>query len=280
MRKTCQIESQIESQMESHMDSQGVILQGRRYPIYIIVKDGQAPSGYKKVTANTAGSAKNQIAEFGPALTSDIAKRLELINLLQRVGLACPRHASARETARLLIKGLMAGSLLCYHQQPKTVLQVSDNTASGSSKKGAGASKKSKGSPTSASGKKASEAKANNGGSAVNSSASETPITEQEYRSDPVSMLTGEEMLPLIDFTLAGNKNLIWRRLYRSSHCQHKSLLGNGWRHDFMANLTEHFQPAPRVGPKRKGTYWLEYQDEHGASHRFEKVKQGSRVTN
>ncbi|WP_420270855.1 DUF6531 domain-containing protein, partial [Pseudoalteromonas atlantica] len=85
-------------------------------------------------------------------------------------------------------------------------------------------------------------------------------------------MLSGEEILPLIDFTLAGSRQLVWRRLYRSSHADVCTTMGNGWRHDFMASLTEHYLPPPKVGPKQKGTYWLEYQDEHGAKHKFEKV--------
>ncbi|WP_318299779.1 DUF6531 domain-containing protein, partial [Pseudoalteromonas atlantica] len=44
-------------------------------------------------------------------------------------------------------------------------------------------------------------------------------------------MLSGEEILPLIDFTLAGSRQLVWRRLYRSSHADVCTTMGNGWRH-------------------------------------------------
>ncbi|WP_249365170.1 RHS repeat-associated core domain-containing protein [Pseudoalteromonas sp. S201] len=252
------------------MQSNTVVLQGISYPICLVAGKGSAPSGFVAVAANTPESAKNQIAQVGSALTSDAAKRLDVINLLNLAGINCSRGASARETASVLTQALVAGTISCYHQKVKSAIQVSDNTNSGA----AGKKANSKSSST-ASGKSASQAPAKNSGGASNNTPSEEPITKQECRSDPVSMLSGEEILPLIDFTLAGSKQLIWRRLYRSSHSDVCSVMGNGWRHDFMVQLTEHYLPPPKVGPKQKGTYWLEYQDEHGAKHRFEKVKPG-----
>ncbi|TMP72020.1 sugar-binding protein [Pseudoalteromonas sp. S1609] len=252
------------------MQSNTVVLQGISYPICLVAGKGSAPSGFVAVAANTPESAKNQIAQVGSALTSDAAKRLDVINLLNLAGVSCSRGSSARETASVLTQALVADKISCYHQKAKSAIQVSDNTNSGA----AGKKLNSKSSST-ASGKSASQAPAKNSGGASNNTPSEEPITKQECRSDPVSMLSGEEILPLIDFTLAGSKQLIWRRLYRSSHADVCSVMGNGWRHDFMVQLTEHYLPPPKVGPKQKGTYWLEYQDEHGAKHRFEKVKPG-----
>lgn len=252
------------------MQSNTVVLQGISYPICLVTGKGSAPSGFVAVAAKTPESAKNQIAQVGSALSSDAAKRLDVINLLNLAGVSCSRGASARETASVLTQALVAGTISCYHQKAKSAIQVSDNTNSGA----AGKKANSKSSST-ASGKSASQAPAKNSGGASNNTPSEEPITKQECRSDPVSMLSGEEILPLIDFTLAGSKQLIWRRLYRSSHADVCSVMGNGWRHDFMVQLTEHYLPPPKVGPKQKGTYWLEYQDEHGAKHRFEKVKPG-----
>ncbi|WP_259397838.1 RHS repeat-associated core domain-containing protein [Pseudoalteromonas sp. SR43-2] len=252
------------------MQSNTVVLQGTSYPICLVAGKGQTPSGYAPAVANTAQSAKQQIAEIGGALTGDAAKRLDVINLLNSAGVSCPRSASARETASALTQALIAGAVTCYHQKAKSSIQVSDNTNSGAAGK-----KSSKKSSSTASGKSASQAPAKNTGGASNNTASEEPITNQECRSDPVSMLSGEEILPLIDFTLAGSRQLVWRRLYRSSHADVCTTMGNGWRHDFMASLTEHYLPPPKVGPKQKGTYWLEYQDEHGAKHKFEKVKPG-----
>ncbi|KAA1162567.1 sugar-binding protein [Pseudoalteromonas fuliginea] len=252
------------------MQSNTVVLQGKSYPICLVAGKGQTPSGYAPVVANTPESAKKQIAQVGSTLTSDATKRLDVINLLNTAGVKCPRSATARETASVLSQALVAGTVSCYHQKAKSAIQVSDNTNAGSAGK-----KSAKKGESPASGKSAAQAPVTNTGGASDSTPSETPITEQECRSDPVSMLSGEEILPLIDFTLAGSRQLIWRRLYRSSHADVCSVMGNGWRHDFMASLTEHYLPPPKVGPKQKGTYWLEYQDEHGAKHRFEKVKPG-----
>jgi len=252
------------------MQSNTVVLQGTSYPICLVAGKGQTPSGYAPSVANTPETAKQQIAQIGGALTGDAAKRLDVINLLNSAGVNCPRSASARETASVLTQALVSGAVTCYHQKAKSAIQVSDNTNSGSAGK-----KSSNKSSSTASGKSASQAPAKNTGGASNNTASEEPITNQECRSDPVSMLSGEEILPLIDFTLAGSRQLVWRRLYRSSHADVCTTMGNGWRHDFMASLTEHYLPPPKVGPKQKGTYWLEYQDEHGAKHKFEKVKSG-----
>ncbi|XQF94223.1 hypothetical protein ACOBV9_18500 (plasmid) [Pseudoalteromonas espejiana] len=51
--------------------------------------------------ANTPQSAKQQIAEIGGALSSDAAKRLDVINLLNSAGVGCPRSSVARETAEV-----------------------------------------------------------------------------------------------------------------------------------------------------------------------------------
>ncbi|WP_273046631.1 DUF6531 domain-containing protein, partial [Pseudoalteromonas sp.] len=252
------------------MQNNTVVLQGTSYPICLVAGKGSTPSGYAPAVANTPESASKQIAQVGSTLTSDATKRLDVINLLNSAGVGCSRSATARETASALTQALISGAVTCYHQKAKSAIQVSDNTNSGSAGK-----KSTKKSASPASGKSAAQAPKSNSGSASNATASETPITEQACRSDPVSMLSGEEILPLIDFTLAGSRQLIWRRLYRSSHADVYSVMGNGWRHDFMVRLTEHYQPPPKVGPKQKGTYWLEYQDEHGAKHRFEKVKPG-----
>ncbi|WP_286741115.1 MULTISPECIES: RHS repeat-associated core domain-containing protein [unclassified Pseudoalteromonas] len=252
------------------MQSNTVVLQGTSYPICLVAGKGQTPSGYAPTVANTPETAKQQIAQIGGALTGDAAKRLDVINLLNSAGVNCLRSASARETASVLTQALVSGAVTCFHQKAKSAIQVSDNTNSGSAGK-----KSNKKSSSTASGKSASQAPAKNTGGASNNTASEEPITNQECRSDPVSMLSGEEILPLIDFTLAGSRQLVWRRLYRSSHADVCTTMGNGWRHDFMASLTEHYLPPPKVGPKQKGTYWLEYQDEHGAKHKFEKVKPG-----
>ena len=45
------------------MQSNTVVLQGTSYPICLVAGKGQTPSGYAPAVANTAQSAKQQIAE-------------------------------------------------------------------------------------------------------------------------------------------------------------------------------------------------------------------------
>ncbi|TMP16970.1 RHS repeat-associated core domain-containing protein [Pseudoalteromonas sp. S2893] len=252
------------------MQSNTVVLQGTSYPICLVAGTAKAPAGYEAVVTNTNESANRLVDQVSETLTSDPSKRIDTINLLISIGIEASKADDQRKTANSLIKAIAAGTIKCFREKVKYSIQVSDNTNSSSEDENS--NKKTK---TTASGKSASQAPVKNTGGAINNTASEEPIINQECRSDPVSMLSGEEILPLIDFTLAGSRQLVWRRLYRSSHADVCTTMGNGWRHDFMASLTEHYLPPPKVGPKQKGTYWLEYQDEHGAKHKFEKVKPG-----
>lgn len=45
----------------------------------------------------------------------------------------------------------------------------------------------------------------------------------------PISMVTGEEMLDIEDFTWQGPLGFVWRRFYRSGHSDRDGLLGHGW---------------------------------------------------
>ena len=101
------------------------------------------------------------------------------------------------------------------------------------------------------------------------------PIAEQACRSDPVSMLSGEEILPLVDFTYHGLVPIKWRRLYRSSKINTNVGMGFGWRHGFNVELKPHYQAAPKVGPKKAGKHWFELTDEEGGVHVFDQVKPG-----
>ncbi|WP_231620568.1 RHS repeat-associated core domain-containing protein [Pseudoalteromonas sp. NSLLW24] len=252
------------------MQSNPVVLQGTSYSICLTAGAAKAPSGYEAVVTNNTVSASNLVDQISETLTNDPSKRLDAIKLLISIGADATKADGQRKTANSLIVAIAAGSIKCFREKVKSSIQVNDNTNSG-----AGNKKSNNKNNATASGKNASQAPAKNTGGASNSTASEESITNQECRSDPVSMLSGEEILPLIDFTLAGSRQLVWRRLYRSSHADVCTTMGNGWRHDFMASLSEHYLSPPKVGPKQKGTYWLEYQDEHGAKHKFEKVKPG-----
>jgi RHS repeat-associated protein len=54
---------------------------------------------------------------------------------------------------------------------------------------------------------------------------------------DPVSMVTGEELLTLTDGTLGGLMPFEWTRLYRSSAVEIDSRLGHGWSHSLSHRL-------------------------------------------
>uniref|UniRef100_UPI000CAC2C69 DUF6531 domain-containing protein n=1 Tax=Psychromonas sp. Urea-02u-13 TaxID=2058326 RepID=UPI000CAC2C69 len=53
---------------------------------------------------------------------------------------------------------------------------------------------------------------------------------------EPISLVTGEEILPLTDFTLDGPLSQPWERRYKSSNLQNIGL-GYGWTHPFAESL-------------------------------------------
>ena len=56
-------------------------------------------------------------------------------------------------------------------------------------------------------------------------------------KDDPISMVTGEELLTLTDGELSGSLALEWTRLYRSSAVEIDSRLGHGWSHSLSHRL-------------------------------------------
>jgi RHS repeat-associated protein len=68
----------------------------------------------------------------------------------------------------------------------------------------------------------------------TNAANQQTPETDKvETCGDPVSMCTGEEILELTDFELAGPLPMQWRRTYRSSQSHQNIGFGYGWRSNF-----------------------------------------------
>jgi RHS repeat-associated protein len=55
----------------------------------------------------------------------------------------------------------------------------------------------------------------------------------------PVDAITGAVIDEFTDFEFKGPPHFIWRRYYDSSWAQHKSPMGNGWRHGYMWTLKE-----------------------------------------
>ncbi|WP_161624534.1 DUF6531 domain-containing protein, partial [Phytobacter massiliensis] len=73
----------------------------------------------------------------------------------------------------------------------------------------------------------------------VNPNKTKTGRTEDtENSGDPVSLVTGEELLSLEETTLPGWLPVIWRRFYRTSAAELHYGLGYGWSHSFSQTLT------------------------------------------
>ena len=115
----------------------------------------------------------------------------------------------------------------------------------------------------------------NAAGPAQNSAETNKSLSEHATCGDPVSMVTGEEILSLQDFSLNGLLPLIWTRLYRSSKIKKNSGLGFGWRHAFNVELIARFDAPPKVGPKQAGKHWFELIDEEGIHYPFNLVNRG-----
>ncbi|MDH2434377.1 polymorphic toxin type 15 domain-containing protein [Pokkaliibacter sp. MBI-7] len=100
-------------------------------------------------------------------------------------------------------------------------------------------------------------------------SACDLPIEGQEVLGDPVSLATGEEILPLVDARLPGQEGLVWQRLYRSRLCESDVGLGRGWRTPFHTRIEER---AGRDGQPAS----LLYHDEQGRKVSFAPVRSGA----
>ncbi|WP_082879810.1 RHS repeat-associated core domain-containing protein [Methylomonas methanica] len=80
-------------------------------------------------------------------------------------------------------------------------------------------------------------------GGASTSKQTACPGKDCKTAGEPISMLTGEEMLEKIDFTWDGPLSLAWRRYYRSSQSDVDHQLGYGW----LTPLDEWLEVGERV---------------------------------
>ncbi len=73
---------------------------------------------------------------------------------------------------------------------------------------------------------------------AEESQPSDTPATKDTPCSgDPISMVSGEELLPITDFSLPGPIPFTWERTYRTSNPDNYGL-GHGWTHPLCERLS------------------------------------------
>lgn len=251
------------------MDAQFFNFQGTKRFI-VIVADGQtAPLGYQKLTINNQAQASSLVSEISLNLKQDPNALQYAFNDL--LGKPNVERLNARTVAPKLTQAIGKQKLSVYvknntkkHSGTETATLAPQSAASSQNSQTVNPSNQGR----------QTQAVAQQGGS-QNTTATEIQIKDQTLRSDPVSMLTGEEILPLVDFELSGLMQITWQRLYRSSKSHIKTSLGFGWRHCFSLNLVEKYTPAPKVGPKLPGKYFLELTDEEGRVHTFDQVKLG-----
>ncbi|WP_261858744.1 RHS repeat-associated core domain-containing protein [Photobacterium sanguinicancri] len=96
-------------------------------------------------------------------------------------------------------------------------------------------------------------------------------LSETEFCGDPVSMVTGEEVLSLTDVTLAGGHSLEWGRIYRSGQCNIDIGMGFGWRSKFQYELSLVDTSEKKELPKQ----WC-FTDNEGSTLFFDDVDIGA----
>ncbi|UJF20499.1 RHS repeat-associated core domain-containing protein [Shewanella sp. OMA3-2] len=240
---------------------------GHNRHIIIAPVSASTPSGFQLLTFEQPHKLVELIQEVSPHLVRDRNALMQGRELVTHAGLTArlqPRHIVAK-----LNEAITRSLLRVYSEIPKQQIQQSTETATlaaSSSVNNTKAAKEYKGGQSTASVQS---------GTVTNNTLAEVAIDQQECRSDPVSMLSGEEILPLIDFELNGLMPLTWRRLYRSSKTRTNVGLGFGWRHNFCVQLEQQYQAPAKVGPKRPGKYWFELTDDEGRVHVFDTVKRG-----
>ncbi|GAA6171761.1 RHS repeat-associated core domain-containing protein [Colwellia sp. KU-HH00111] len=241
---------------------------GRNRRVVVLPRKAGAPSGYSLVSQR-GSKANTLVDEISPHLAKDVNALTHARALLRQVGISVSHQA--RQVAPKLKDAISKELLHVYGEEPVTQLHYSTEEASPK----ASATSKAKIPVVKPSNQGKQTSNVGQSGSASNNTPSEVPISQQACRSDPVSLLSGEEILSLDDFTYHGLVPITWRRLYRSSKIGNNVGLGYGWRHNFSAQLNAHFQPGPKVGPKKAGKHWFELVDEDGAVHVFDQVKPG-----
>ncbi|MEZ9138667.1 MULTISPECIES: RHS repeat-associated core domain-containing protein [unclassified Shewanella] len=238
---------------------------GQNRHIVVALTSASTPAGFQLLTFDKANQLTDVINEISPHLVRDRNALIYGRDLVLQAGLSATLQP--RNIVKNLTEAIERSLLRVYVEVPKPQIQYSTETAT------PGVSSSAKKTPKSNNGKKASSAAS--AGSVTNNTSTEVAIDKQECRSDPVSMLSGEEILPLVDFEISGLLPLTWRRLYRSSKIDSNIGLGFGWRHNFSVQLTHQYKEAPKIGPKKPAKQWYELTDEEGRVHVFDCVKRG-----
>ena len=253
------------------MDVNKFHFRGFNRHVIILPRSSSAPVGYSLAATENTNNAQELVNEISPDIAKNVNALDHAFGLLSVVGISV--NKTPRQIASKLVQAINQSRLSVYTENDKTSLYYSEETNSSGGSASSTSSAKTPSVNQSNQGKQS--LNSSEGGSSSNNTATEVPIADQECRSDPISMLSGEEILPLIDFELNGLMPIVWRRLYRSSKIKQNLGLGYGWRHNYSMQLVQKYQAPPKVGPKQPGKYWLELTDEEGRLHVFDKVKRG-----
>jgi len=238
---------------------------GHNRYIVIVPASASTPAGFQLLTFEQNNNVSEIINEISPHLVRDRNALIYARSLVMNAGVNA--SLNPRDITHKLSDIIERNLLRVYGETPKQQIQHSTETGTlGASSTKTKTPKTNKGKQTSASVQS---------GTVTNHSPTEVAIDQQECRSDPVSMLSGEEILPLVDFELNGLMPLTWRRLYRSSKILSNIGMGYGWRHNFCVQLDHQYQAPAKVGPKKPDKYWFELTDDEGRVHVFDSVKRG-----
>ncbi|WP_226415258.1 RHS repeat-associated core domain-containing protein [Shewanella glacialimarina] len=240
---------------------------GHNRHIIIAPVSASTPSGFQLLTFEQPHKLVELIEEISPHLVRDRNALMQCRELVTHAGLTA--QLQPRQIVGKLNEAITRSLLRVYSEIPKQQIQHSTDTATLAASSSANNTKAAR---NNKSGQTTSPVQS---GVITNNTPTEVAIDQQECRSDPVSMLSGEEILPLIDFELNGLMPLTWRRLYRSSKTRVNVGLGFGWRHNFCVQLEHQYQAPAKVGPKKPGKYWFELTDDEGRVHVFDSVKRG-----
>ena len=114
----------------------------------------------------------------------------------------------------------------------KSLLVVADDSVLASYKKPAAAAPSSSTAPAPLQSQPVAEPPKNNTPPDTHSdSVTADQSTADPCEGEPISVVSGEELLALEDFALPGPVPLVWRRTYRSGRSDHDAGLGHGWSH-------------------------------------------------
>ncbi|MCG6202451.1 DUF6531 domain-containing protein, partial [Psychromonas antarctica] len=236
---------------------------------YLIALSGtKTPASFTSVNIKNSEQLAALRADIAHGLLSTPVSSFAANALLGAVNMK--QGVNPKQIGALLDSALTSGKLCAFKDIPKAATQTSTEV---NAPVVGNKSDKSTSVKTSTKGK--TDKNSTSSGSSSNHDVTKKPATAHATCGDPVSMVTGEEILALQDFELNGLFPLVWRRLYRSSTIETNTGLGCGWRHNFSLQLIERYQAPPKVGPKQPGKYWLELIDEEGNSHHFNVVKPG-----